>query len=340
LSVGLARKGFKVFVSCESSFFRLHPYSTYKNVNLVFFPIINSVRVLGEFIYDTLAIIWASLKVDIIYMLGYASVTSLIIPKLLGKVVIVNVDGLEWKRRKFHPILQFILKGFEKITTRIANYIVVDSINIGDYYKKTYNINPIYIPNGVKKIDPFPSVSDKFNLKDGEYYLVVARLEPENNIDLIIKGFIESKSSKKLIIVGGTKKTDYIKDLFKLTRNEENILFVGGIYDKKILMTLRFYCFAYIHGHEVGGTNPSLLEALSNRNVTLAYDVSYNREVAKDSAFYFKTSGDLAASIYKLENSPELYEQMKNYAFSNYLENYEVSNMVVSFERLLEIIIK
>jgi len=339
LSVGLASKGFEVFVSCESSFFRLHPYSTYKNVNIVFFPIINSVRVLGEFIYDTLAIIWASLKVDIIYMLGYASVTSLIIPKLLGKVVIVNVDGLEWKRKKFHPILQFILKGFEKITTRIANYVVVDSYNIGDYYKKTYNITPIYIPNGVRKIDPFPSISDKFNLNDGEYYLVVARLEPENNIDLIIKGFIESKSSKKLIIVGGTKKTDYIKDLFKITRDEGNILFVGGIYDKKLLMTLRFYCFAYIHGHEVGGTNPSLLEALSNRNVTLAYDVSYNREVAKDSALYFKTSGDLASSINKLESSPGLYEQMKKSAFSNYLENYEVSNMVVSFERLLKIII-
>ncbi len=337
LSIGLANRGYKVYVACESTFFKLQPYTSYKGVILVYFPIISSIRVIGEFLYDLLAVMWASFRVDVIYMLGYGSVVSLVFPRLIGKVVVVNVDGLEWKRRKFHPFLRSFLKCFEMITVKVANYVVVDSRNIGFHYQRNYSIESVYIPNAVREIEPRSSVAlVKFNLKELEYYLVVARLEPENNIDLIIEGFKRSKSKKKLVIVGDLKKTNYISQLVQLKGKNDEIIFMGGIYDKNVLTTLRYYCYAYLHGHEVGGTNPSLLEALSSGNATLAFDVPYNKEVVVNGALYFKDHNDLAEKICKLESDLAIREEMKKNALLRYRWNYKVKNMVCAFEDFLK----
>ncbi len=337
LSIGLANRGCQVYVACESNWFKLLPYANYKGVMLVYFPIISSIRVIGEFLYDLLAVVWASFRVDVIYMLGYGSVVSLVFPRLLGKVVVVNVDGLEWKRRKFHPFLRFILKCFEMITVKVANYVVVDSRNIGFHYQRNYSIESVYIPNAVREIEPHSSVTlVKFNLKELEYYLVVARLEPENNIDLIIEGFKRSKSKKKLVIVGNLIKTDYISQLVQLKGKNDEIMFMGGIYDKNVLTTLRYYCYAYLHGHEVGGTSPSLLEALSCSNAIISLDVPYNREVLGNAALYFKRDPlDLEEQIHKLENDVDLFEMMKKNGYLIYNDKYKVQNMVSSFEAFL-----
>lgn len=337
LSTELASMGYKVYVACESNFFKLKPYKYYKGVMLVYFPIINSIRVFSEFLYDLFAVIFFSFKVDVIYMLGYTSVISLIFTRLLGKIVIVNVDGHEWKRRKHNAILRSILKWFEIATIKIANYIVVDSRSISFYYKQNYSIDTVYIPNAVREIDPYPSTSTiGLNLNELEYYLVVARLEPENNIDLIIEGFKLSKTKKKLVIVGNLKKTNYVSQLIKLKGKNDKIIFVGGIYDKKVLTTLRYYCYTHIHGHEVGGTNPSLLEALSCGNATLAFDVSYNREVAVNAALYFKDDNELAEKICNLESDSAMRKEMKENALSRYRLNYKVENMVSNFSSFLK----
>ncbi len=337
LSTELASMGYEVYVACESNFFKLKPYRYYKGVMLVYFPIINSIRVFSEFFYDLFSVIFFSFKADVIYMLGYTSIISLIFPRLLGKIVIVNVDGHEWKRRKHSAIIRSILKCFEILTIKIANYIVVDSHSLGLYYKKNYSIDTVYIPNAVREIEPYlPKSTIGLNLKELEYYLVVARLEPENNVDLIIEGFKLSKSKKKLVIVGNLKKTDYVSQLIKLKEKNDEIVFVGGIYDKKVLTSIRFYCYAHIHGHEVGGTNPSLLEALSVGNSILAFDVSYNREVAVKAALYFKDHNELAEKICKLESDSAICKEMKENALSRYRQNYKVENMVSTFVSFLQ----
>jgi len=331
LSTELAKKGFDIFVACETKFFKKNPYAEYKRVKLVYFPIINSIRTISEVIYDTLSVIWASFKADVIYMLGYASVIALIIPKLLGKIVIVNVDGLEWKRRKFNMVIRFLLRCFEKLAIKIADYIVVDSHVIRVYYKKNYGVNPIYIPNGIRENKPYPcEVLRKYGLEKNGYYLVVARLEPENNIDLIIKGFRASNSSKKLVIIGKLKKTKYCDKLLKL--KNDKIFFVGGIYNRRLLMSFRRNCYAYIHGHEVGGTNPSLVEALSCGNAIIAFDVPFNREVARDAALYFKNLTTLKDQITFLEKNSELVNLMGEKAYTIYKKYYTVDKMVHAFE--------
>ena len=178
LGSGLAKRGFEVYVSCESKGFNIKPYGAYQGLRLVYFPVINAFRSISEvFIYDFLSVLWATLRADVIYMLGYSSAPTLIFPKLLGKPILVNVDGLESARPKFHPILRFFYRSFEKLVTKIADYVIVDSKTIGAYYRGNYGIEPIYIPNGggcTRSIKPLDSITlKKFGIEKGAFYLVL-----------------------------------------------------------------------------------------------------------------------------------------------------------------------
>jgi rhamnosyltransferase len=335
LSTGLAKEGFEVYVSCESRGLKMKPFGTYKGVRLIYFPVISAIRNVSEVLtYDMLSVFWATFRADIIYMVGEASILTLIFPRLLRKKVIVNVDGLESSRRQFNPLLRFLLRFVETVAKKIANYIVVDSYAMAAIYSQIRNVTPIYIPNGIREIKPLDNETMRsFNIKKGEYYLVIARLIPDNNIDLIIEGFSGVNSRKKLAIVGPLDKSDYVTSL--LSRKNEKILFLGGIYDQRLQRTLRHNCFAYIHGHEKGGTNPSLVEALSCRNVILALDVVFNREVAEKSALYFKKDpDDLKKKIELLEGNWERTRLMKD-AYTVYKRKYTVEIMLGAFTRFI-----
>lgn len=343
LSVGLAQKGFEVYVSCESKGFKMKPYGTFKGVRLVYFPVINSIRNISEVIvYDALSVFWAAFKVDIIYMLAYTSVPTLIFPRIFRKVVVVNADGLEWRRRKYNKLLRFLLRCFEILNLKIANCITVDSQALSVFYQKNYKVTPEYVPYGIREIKPLDSkVLRNYNLEKNGYYLLIARLEPENNIDLVIEEFKKSNSKKKLVIVGPLKKTSYVKKL--LQSRSKRILFLGGIYEPKLQRMLRHNCFAYIHGHEVGGTNPTLVEALSCRNIVIALDVTFNRETAGEGALYFtKDAGDLKKKIEMLENSEntgQLHEVRKK-GYENYRSKYSVEGMINACEALFKRILE
>lgn len=334
LGSGLVKKGFEVYVSCESKGFKIKPYGTYQGVRLVYFPVINSLRSFSEaFVYDLLSVLWAMLRVDVIYMLGYSSVPTLILPKLFGRVVLVNVDGLEAARPKFNALLRFFYRSFEKLVTKITDYIVVDSRTIGIYYRQNYGITPIYIPNGggsTRSIKPLDSaVLKAYGLERGEFYLFIARLTPDNSIDLIMYAFKRTNSQKKLAIVGPLAKNSFVKKL--LANKDERIVFLGGIYEPRLQRTLRYNCFAYIHGHQMGGTSVSLVEAMSCSNTILALDTHSNREVAETSAIYFKKdTEDLKEKIEALEKSPSSI-QANETAYLLYQKKYSVDNTMNEF---------
>lgn len=331
LSIGLVKKGFKVYVTCECNGFKRNPYAVFRGVNLVYFPIINSIRNISDvLLYDALSVFWATFNADIIYMLSYTNSPLLILPKLFRKKILINADGLEWKRRKHNKLLRFLLRTFELVSLKIANCMVVDSQALGAYYQRNYNVMPYYVPYGTNEILPLNSSSLKhYNLEPNAYYLLIARLEPENNIDLILEEFKNSNSKKKLVVVAPLNKTSYVKKL--LQYKSDRILFLGGIYEPRLQRTLRHNCFAYIHGHEVGGTNPTLVEALSCRNIILALDVPFNREVAGEGAIYFsKQAGDLGGKMCLLEHNndiDDLYEAREK-GYGRYKMKYSVEGMV------------
>lgn len=242
--------------------------------------------------------------------------------KRLSCLVAVNPDGLEWKRNKWNWFEKKIIKYCEKSIVLNCDYIIADSIGIKDYILKEYpSIKPsfvTYIAYG-SYIDDHKLQSPRFsdwinenNLKANDYFLMVGRFVPENNYELVIKEFVEQKIESDLVIVSNSNGSKLYKKLSKKynLKDHKNIHFVGTIFDQLLLKNIRENCKAYIHGHSVGGTNPSLLEAMSYTSINILYDVSFNRMVGEDSCLYFNDADGSLASV--IANLDKLSSELSN----------------------------
>lgn len=217
----------------------------------------------------------------------------------LGVTVLLNPDGHEWKRKKWNFVIRKYWKFSEKLMVKNTDLAICDSQAIQDYIKREYQVyNPstTFIAYGATvnmqknlKEEKYKDWLNEWNLKEKEYYLVVGRFVPENNYELMIKEFMNSDTLKPLVIVTNIQKNKFYKDLNKKTcfMEDPRIKFVGTIYDQELLYQVRRDAYGYIHGHEVGGTNPSLLEALATTPLNLLLDVEFNREVGREAALYF-----------------------------------------------------
>ena len=222
--------------------------------------------------------------------------------KRLNITTLVNPDGLEHERSKWsYPVKKFFLLS-EKWMLFNCDIIVCDAKGIKKYIDLKYpslRKKTIYIAYGTDKIDLScvneEEVLKEYNLKKNDYILMVGRFVPENNYELVINEFMKSNINKKLVIISNLSSSNYYKEVTMKTncQNDDRIQFINGVYDEKKLSTIRKNAFAYIHGHSVGGTNPSLLEALSLTNLNILYDVNFNKDVGKDSCVYFKNEGSL-----------------------------------------------
>ena len=232
-----------------------------------------------------------------------------------GFKIYVNPDGHEWMRAKWNCLIKKYWKWSEKLMVKNADLLICDSKNIEKYIKKEYaNYSPktTFIPYGAdttrsKLKDDSKELLDwyeKFGIRKKEYYLVLGRFVPENNYETIIREFMKSKTDKDLVLVTNVEKNKFYKKLLRETGfdRDKRIKFVGTVYDKELVKKIRENSFAYIHGHSVGGTNPSLLEALASTDVNILFDCGFNREVAEDGAWYFGLkNGDLAKVIGEVE---------------------------------------
>lgn len=269
--------------------------------------------------------------------------------KKQGIRVFVNPDGHEWKRDKWNNFIKAYWRHSEKLMVKYADLLICDSIGIKDYIDKEYKIynpNTKFIAYGayVEK----SNLSDysetltnwyrNFNLKSDEYYLIVGRFVPENNYEIIIREFMKSDTKKDLVIITDFKGNKFYKYLMKKTsfQKDNRIKFVGTVYDMKLLKKIRENAFAYIHGHEVGGTNPSLLESLASTNINLLYDINFNREVALDSAFYFnKSYGNLSNTIHDMDKlSEDAINEFGNKAKKRIINNYSWRKITNDYEKL------
>lgn len=231
--------------------------------------------------------------------------------------VFVNPDGHEWKRKKWSLLVRKYWKVSEKSMVKHADLVVCDSRNIEAYIKKEYakySPKTTFIPYGAerKKSDKteaeFRLWATEKGLKKGDYYLVVGRFVPENNVEPILREFMRSKTEKKLAIVSNAH-GKFLEELKRRTgfEKDDRVRFVGTVYDEGLLQKIRENAYAYLHGHEVGGTNPSLLEALAATKINLLSDVCFNREVGQDGALYWtKKEGSLSALI---ERADELSKE-------------------------------
>lgn len=327
----LASRGHQVVVYNSHS----HPYQQkdFEGVEIIHkYDPEHRIGTFGQFIYDFNCILDARWRnFDVILMLGYTS--SSIWQRFLPQkaAIITNMDGLEWKRSKYSARVQRFLKRAESWAANGSQLLIADAIEIQNYLNSKYKNQVIYIPYGADKFkDPNPNVLEKYGVEPGEYNLVIARLEPENNIELILGGIQKSKSEKVTLVVGNheTEYGEYLKSTFKDSR----IRFIKATYKKESINNLRYFSHIFFHGHSVGGTNPSLLEAMGCSSMICAHDNPFNREVLGDDATYFMDVNDVANAADLLERNNIQIQKIKNnlgklnskYNWNLVSEQYEV----------------
>jgi len=294
----LVKRGHDMYVYNSS----LHPYkeNTWKGVHLITCKDPeNRLGTLGQFVYDLNCILDARKRgFDVILQLGYtsSSIWSFLFPK--ETAVVTNMDGLEWKRSKYSKPVQLFLKRAEKWAVVSSAKLIADSKGIQQYLLNKYSQQSDFIAYGATLFNqPDSSIPGKYGVDAYSYNLLIARMEPENSLEAILQGYQQSNIKEPLLLIGNYSNAfgTYLNQQFK----DERIRFLGPEYNIDQLNSLRHFSHLYFHGHSVGGTNPSLLEAMASSALIVANDNIFNRGVLEGDAFYFSD----ASQITELLNS-------------------------------------
>ena len=332
LSDGLCKLGHDVYVYNSHN----HPFQEAKwnEVNIIHcYDPEFKFGTIGQFIYDfNCTLDSRKRKFDVILQLGYTS--SSIWNSLFSAQtkLFTNMDGLEWKRTKFSKPVSLFLKYAEKLAVRYSDVLISDSLGIQDYLMKKYSIQSHFIPYGAH---PFKganmAVLDEFHLQPYKYDMLIARIEPENNVKTIIDAFIDSDVNRKLVVIGdmNTKLGLEIKSYV----NDSRVVFLGYVADIEKLNNLRSYSNLYFHGHTVGGTNPSLLEAMASNALICAHENIFNSSILGIDALYFSSQKQLVTIIQNTIKSD--YKSQCSNNFKKIENTYYWDKIISDYERLL-----
>ena len=257
----------------------------------------------------------------------------------------INPDGLEWKRAKWSKPVQKYLKYSEKVMTKHADLVISDNQGIESYIQKAYPWakttfiaygTDLHLSSLTAQDEKVRHFFDTWASKEKDYYLIVGRFVPENNYEIIIHEFMKSQTQRDLLIVCNHQGNAYFEELQQKTNfdRDERIKFVGTVYDQDLLKYIRNQAFAYIHGHEVGGTNPGLLEALAQTDLNLVLAVDFNRQVAKETALYWdKKENSLVDCIHQVDKQSD-FSDLGQAAKENMKEHYTWEKIVGEYEEL------
>lgn len=277
-------------VYCSSKSYSSH-LSSYKGAMLKYVRL--NANGIQSIFYDIISLLKATKECDEILVLGVSGCCFLPLYRLFSrKKLIVNIDGLEHKRKKWSRSIRLFLKFSEYMAIKYGDVIIADNKGIKDYVREEYSINSELISYGGDHTlisvtdDEKQSILEEYNLVAKGYSFSVCRIEPENNVHIALQAFKEN--GQKLVFIGNWYKSEYGRTLLQEYQDVPNIILLSPIYDLKVLFVLRSFCKFYIHGHSAGGTNPSLVEAMFFKCPILAFDVVYNRATTENKAFYYQ----------------------------------------------------
>jgi glycosyltransferase involved in cell wall biosynthesis len=267
----------------------------YHSARLRFIPI--RANGVSSVVYDLICML-GSLSSDVALVLGVSGAIFLPFFRLLYRgEIIVNIDGLEWKRTKWSPIARRFLKFSEALAVRFADQLISDNRAIQDYVRSRYGIESNLIEYGGDGAVSQDGLSDTMPCPiQGSYAITVCRIEPENNISLILEAFADVERMR-CVVIGNWDSNSYSIGLRNKYSDSRKYILLDPIYDQRVLNAYRKHATVYIHGHEAGGTNPSLVEAMSLGLPVFAFDVAYNRETTDNSCSYFDSSMSLSALV-------------------------------------------
>ncbi len=309
-------------VFCSSKHYNEKRYF-YKGARLKYLPFkANGVQ---SILYDIYSMIIAAKQNHILLVLGVSGGIFLPILRLFySKVkVITNVDGIEWRRAKWGKLAKWYLKNAEAIAVKYSDVVIADNLGIKEYIQEKYKILPEIIAYGAK--EHFPSNIDflkKLELNPKSYAFKVCRIEPENNVNMILEAFVKI-STIKLVIVGNWNTSVYGIELKNKYTNYDHLILLDPIYDLNILNQLRANCMIYVHGHSAGGTNPSLVEAMALKLPIIAFDVNFNRFTLNNQGLFFSNKDELI-DLMNNRNSID-FEKLRNTNYNTFTNNYQWS---------------
>ena len=308
-----ASKGNNVYVYNSHS----HPFqeSVFNGVNIVHcYDPEHKIGTIGQFIYDLNCIRDARKRnFDIILQLGYTSSSVWFSLHPEKAIVITNMDGLEWKRTKYSKKVQKALQIAEKFAVKKSDYLISDSLGIQKYIKEKYSKDSTYIAYGAHNFDtPNLEILEHYQVQKENFNMILARFEPENNLDMVLEGVAMADSKTPVLVIGNhnTKYGAYLKQKFL---RQEHIRFLGAVYSLDHLNNLRYYSNLYFHGHTVGGTNPSLLEAMASKALIIAHNNDFNRGVLQENAYYFSSSDQVKKILNSIKKSDNLQFVQNNF---------------------------
>lgn len=303
----LQKRGVDVRVYCHRSLFKEKP-AVVNGIKLTYMPAVET-KSLTQLTHSFFSMIHACFSdVDVIFVVNSANGPFGLISRIFRKPTAINVDGLEWLRPKWKGFGSKYFFWASKMATKFYDQIINDSDEMRRIYLDLFKTDSKVIAYGANpSFDSDPTKLQKWNLKKEGYYLIVGRLVPDNNADLIIAGFIQSDTKRKLVIVGDVPYQDSYAEGLK-SMQDERLLFTGYVTDPEELKALYHNCYAYFHGHEYGGTNPAMLKALGYGCAILALDTPFNQEMLQNGkhGWYFSKNPDSVIKlISKAENNPE-----------------------------------
>jgi len=335
LALYLVKQGWRVVVYCQDDGAGPVFEDTWQGVERVHIPVAQS-GPSGTIVFDWQATAHAARHKDLCLTLGYNTAMFCALLRLKGIPNLINMDGIEWSRAKWGKAAKTWFWLNERAGCWLGNHLIADHPQIKVHLQTRVSGRKIAtIPYGADAVTTAPIEPIlALGLTPGRFLTVIARAEPENSILEMVQGFSARPRGYQLVVLGNYRDDNVYHRAIKSAASAE-VLFVGAIYDKKVVQALRFHSAAYAHGHQVGGTNPSLVEAMGAGNAVIAHDNRFNRWVAGEGAVYFDGADAFSACMDDLLTSPEKLQQLRTLSRERFLEMFTWSDVLAQYEALL-----
>lgn len=332
----LASRGWRVVVYCQVDGTGPLQEDRWNGLERVLIPI-NTSGWLGTSKFDFISVRHASRFHDVCLTFGYNTAIFNLLQRAKGIPNVINMDGIEWSRSRWGPSRQAILYANERLACLVGNHLIADHPEIERYLATRAPRRKITtITYGAAAVTTAPTTAPlSHGLQPGRYFTLICRPIPENSIKELVAGFSKTRRGLKLAVLG-----TYLPDQDAYHRKvvesaSDEVVFLGSIYEKGVVDALRFHAAGYLHGHTVGGTNPSLVEALAAGNPVIAHDNSYNRWVAEDAAVYFTSEADVADHLDYFQHNPARLGEMSVASRRRHASEFSGDHVAKQYEKLL-----
>ncbi|APC14814.1 glycosyl transferase [Pseudomonas frederiksbergensis] len=336
LSLYLTAYGWQVHVYCQEEGSGGITESTWNGVNRIHIPVTQEGS-LGTVIFDWKATRHATSQKGLFLTLGYNTAVFSVLQRLKGQTNVINMDGIEWRRDKWGTIAKAWFWLNERAGCWMGNHLVADHPKIKQHLATRVSEARItMIPYGGDRVlSADASLLATYGIEPGKFSVIIARPEPENSFLEMVRAFSATPRNHRLVVLGNFQPTNnpYHKQVMDAASTE--VIFPGAIYETAVVQSLRFYCRFYLHGHRVGGTNPSLVEALGAGCAVIAHDNPFNRWVTERGAAYFKDEASCAALFEQLLTDDSTLAQMEAASLTRFHERFTWNQILLQYEKLL-----